>query len=445
MDGEIMKKSFNTLQAVIVLLIVISFNTSTSSISFSQQKNTINSVFDTQIQSTNTSQKITDILSMINETLIQNYLQIIVGYGPRMTGTYGCEKAVQYIHEQFSDMGLKTRYQNWTSWGDTYYHHFYNGQNIEGILPGIDLDDSSAIIFNAHYDSVAKGPGANDDGSGTVAVLAAAYALSHFCFNRTVKFVTFAGEEIGLAGSRAYTKEAYERNESVLLEINADMIGHDEGSRKMTVTATEDAGWVADIFQAINNDYTIGLTVNRGTINRIGHKMSGSDYSPFLAYGWESICCWEGDHDPNFHTAQDNLSNVNISYLVNMTRIIAATLAHLADLEETPPQVRITSPRVGFLYWAGMKERVIGEFKTIVINDFWIWAEVDYATIPIERAEFYYDGKLVFIDTEAPFKWQFNKFSLGKHQITVLIYDQLGRNSSDWREIRFINIFKKIR
>jgi hypothetical protein len=80
-----------------------------------------------------------------------------------------------------------------------------------------------------------------------------------------------------------------------------------------------------------------------------------------------------------------------------------------------------------------------------VINDIWIWAEVDYATYPIERAEFYYDGNLVFIDTGAPFKWQFNKFSLGKHQITVLVYDQLGRNSSDWREIHFINIFKKIR
>ena len=72
-----------------------------------------------------------------------------------------------------------------------------------------------------------------------------------------------------LTGSRAYTKEAYERNDSILVEINADMIGHDEGSRKMTVTATEDAGWVADIFQSINNNYTIGLTVNRGNINRV--------------------------------------------------------------------------------------------------------------------------------------------------------------------------------
>ena len=92
-----------------------------------------------------------------------------------------------------------------------------------------------------------------------------------------------------------------------------------------------------------------------------------------------------------------------------------------------------------------MKKMAIGEFKTTVIDDIWIWAEVDEAAIPIERAEFYYDGKLVFTDTEAPFKWQFNKVSLRKHEITVIVYDQLGRNSSDWREIRFINIFKRIK
>jgi hypothetical protein len=113
-------------------------------------------------------------------------------------------------------------------------------------------------------------------------------------------------------------------------------------------------------------------------------------------------------------------------------------------MDQTPPQVRITSPRVGFLYNDGMQKSPLSEFKTTVINNIWIWAEVDNATIPIQRAEFYYDGKLVYTDTEAPYKWEFNKFSLRKHQITVMVYDQLGRNSSDWREIRFINILKKI-
>jgi len=440
-----MKKSFNILRKSTIFLIVICFSTSASSISFSQQNDSNSSVFNAQIQTMTTNQKITGLLQMINETLIREFLETIVGFAPRVSGSYGCEKTAQYIHQQFMNMELLTRYQNWTAWGNLYHPHFYTSQNVEGTLTGTNVMDKSAIIFNAHYDSIATGPGANDDGSGTVGVLAAAYALSHFSFKRTVKFVTFSGEEIGLCGSRAYAKEAYERNESILVEINADMIGYDNGSQNTRVTATEDAGWIADIFQSINNNYSIGLTVNRGNINRVNHKMGGSDYSPFLVYGWESICCWEGDHDPNFHTAQDDLNNVNISYLVNMTRIIAASIAYLADLTETSPQVRITSPRIGFLYNTGLRKRAIDDLKTTVINNIWIWAEIDYATVPIERAEFYYDGKLVFTDTEAPFKWQFNKFSLRNHEITVFVYDQLGRNSSDWREIHFINIFKKIR
>ena len=431
------KTTHQLLQRIVILLTLVSLATSAASLplatSFSTNQNNGNS----------NDSKINTILDMINATLIREYLETLVGFGPRMTGTYGCEKAAEYIHEQFTDMGLTARYQNWTSWGNYYYHHIYQGQNIEGTLQGTNTTDDPIIIFNAHYDSVAEGPGANDDGSGTVAVLAAAYALSHFTFNKTIKFVAFAGEEVALIGSRAYAKEAYERNDSILVEINADMIGHDEGGKQMTVTATEDAGWVADIFQQIKDNHDIPLTVNRGVINRVHHKLTGSDYAPFIAYGWEAIGCWGGDHDPNFHSALDNLSNVNISYLVNTTRLIAGTLAVLADIPDTPPQVRITSPRVGILYREGMKKRDIGEFKTTVINDIWIWAEIQYGTAPVKRAEFYYDGTLVFTDTEAPFTWHFNKFSLGKHDITVIVYDHLDRNSTDWRDIRFINLLLK--
>ncbi len=440
-----MKKScIHQFQTAGALFILVSLSIPVSSVTLASQINHTTSDTDTQTIGQTIYEKIDDILSLIDEKLLREYLQTIVGFGPRATGTYGCEKAAQYIHRQFTENSLSTRYQNWTGWGNKKNFGRYTSQNVEGTLPGTDPTDTSIIIFNAHYDSIAKGPGANDDGSGTAAVLAAAYALSHFDFKRTVRFVTFSGEEVGLIGSRAYAKEAYEQNDNILVEINADMIGHDEGTNKMTITATEDAGWVAEIFQSINNNYSIGMIVNRGTINRQRNGLGGSDYAAFLPYSWECICCWEGDHDTNFHSPQDNLSNINFSYLVNTTRIIAATLAFLADIDETPPQVRITSPRVGFLYHNGMKKRQIGEFKTTVINDIWIWAEVDDDTIPLQRADFYFDGKLVYTDTEPPFQWQFNRFSLRKHQITVVAYDQLGRNTSDWREIRFINLLKRI-
>jgi len=431
---------FYRLLSIIVLIVLLSTSLS-SALSTSQQTQTPLSSGDNPTSST-TDTKIEQVISLIDSDLILNYLKTLVGYGPRMDGTFGCELAGHYINRQFTEMGLATRSQNWSSWGNSYYHHVYDGQNIEGTLKGENSDDDSLLVFNAHYDSVAAGPGANDDGSGTVAVLAAAYALSHFTFQRTLKFVTVSGEEIGLAGSKAYAKEAYERNDNILLEINADMIGHDVGSNALRITTSEDVGWAGDIFQTINQNYSIDLTLTRGKINRVNHRLAGSDFSSFLPYSWESLCCWEVDDDTNFHTAADNLSNVNISYLVKTTRIIAASLAYIADLPDIPLQVRIISPRVGFLYNAGMEKYRIEQFKTTVINDIWVWTDVYDADAPLLRAEFYYDGKLAYTDTEPPFNWHFNKISLGKHQVSVIVYDTLGRNSSDWRSIRFINLFK---
>ena len=430
-------KNFRPLIVVSIIVLLCS-SASSLSIAYSQDQSTL--LLNQQTTCTSSDQKINQVLDFIDQDLILGYLKTLVSYGTRMDGTYGCELASRYINKQFTTMGLDTWMQNWSHWGNSYYHHIYSGRNIEATLPGIDTND--ALLFNAHYDSVAAGPGANDDGSGTVAVLAAAYALSHFTFQRTIKFVTFSGEEVGLLGSQAYTEAAYERNDSILLEINADMIGHDTGSNTLRLTTTEDAGFGADAFSTVNQDYNIGLTLTRGYTTRPNHKLAASDFSAFIPYGWETLCCWETDPDYNMHTAQDNLSNVNLSYLVNTTRLIAGALAYLADTPEVPPQVRITSPRVGYFYNAGMQQHPLNDYKTTVLHDIWIWADVEHSTIPIQRAEFSYDGKLVYTDTEAPFNWHFDKFSLGKHDITVTIYDSLGRNSSDWRQIHFINILR---
>jgi hypothetical protein len=209
----------------------------------------------------------------------------------------------------------------------------------------------------------------------------------------------------------------------------------------MRVIGSEDAGWVPDVFQTIVSNYDIGLSITPGSTNRVGHKLTGSDYAPFLMYGWETASCWETAHDPNMHTAQDNLSNIDFSYLVNTSKAIAGALAYIADLPETPPQVRIISPRVGSLYFREMQRRDLKNFKTFVFDDIWIWTEVYGGTAPIVKAEFYDNGNLVSTITEAPFKWNLNKRSLGKHEIMVKVYDGFGRTSTDWRELRLINLF----
>ncbi|MEM4257779.1 MAG: M28 family peptidase [Candidatus Thermoplasmatota archaeon] len=387
--------------------------------------------------------KVAAALSQITEGRLREILTVLVGFSPRFTGTYGCEQAANYIYDFFQSNHLQTRYHNWSSWGNEYHRRFFSSRNIEATIPGTDKKNT-VLLFSAHYDGVKSAPAANDDGSGTAAVLLSAAVLNQFSFNHTLKFVAFSGEEIGLLGSHAYAKESYENHENILLNINADMIGHaetSEGGSRMGISSSEDLAWLFDIADSLCSIYDIDLTISRGSINRDGRGWS--DYFSFIEYGYEAFACWGGEHDPNMHTSKDDLNNVNFSYLVKTTRLITALLGTLADYEDFYPQVTIASPRIGKLYIEGREKRSIGDLKTIVLNDIWIWADVRYASVPILRAEFYLDDRLMYTDTQVPFSWQFNKFSVGTHRVTILVYDELGRKSSEYRDIRFINLLLK--
>ena len=125
--------------------------------------------------------KIIAALEMIDEDYLREILTVLsVQIGPRKTGTYGCEEAAKYLYEEFENMGIKTRYQHWTSW--TKKLKFFKSKNIEATVPGNGELSDEVIVFNAHYDTVTVSPGAIDDGSGVAAVVAAANALSHFDF-----------------------------------------------------------------------------------------------------------------------------------------------------------------------------------------------------------------------------------------------------------------------
>ena len=265
----------------------------------------------------NTDEKIQEILLKINETLVRDYMDyLLFEIGFRYTGTSGNQKAAQYISDQFEDMGLQVRTQNFTAKLNKSDPTVVESQNIEATQQGSNSSYDDIIIFNAHYDSAKGTVGANDDGSGTVAVLAAAYVLSQYSFKRTMRFVTFSGEEQGLYGSDAYVRELYDQRTPVLVEFNADGIGRAttaETGRKIRLSVTEDTGWIVDIMQNMTKEY--GMNFNITTFWKVNRylPMGFSDYYPFTRFGYESISVWETDGDPNYHSPGDNISNINIS------------------------------------------------------------------------------------------------------------------------------------
>ena len=430
-----------TLTAIIIILILLSPITSTSSIIFKTDKK----VEEFDLLKTEVNPKIKDAIAMINETMLRNYLVDLVSYGSRVTGSYSCEKAAEYLYKQLEKMGLKCQYYNWSVHNNKKIPMLYNDRNVIATQKGTNESYEGDVIFNAHYDAIKNSPGANDDGSGTVAVLAAAYVLSKFNFNRTIKYILFSGEEQGLLGSHEYAKDQYENNEKILVELNADMIGHTktaEGGRKYRVYANDNAAWMMNEIEKINQDYNINFEMITGLSSLEG---GGSDYMSFFRYGYDTLAFFQAEIIVKYwHTPLDLVENVNFSYLVNTTRLITASLAYFADYkDEVLPKIKIASPKRGYLYF---EDRIIDEFEkfdTKIIDDFVIYAEVEKGNSPISHVEFYYNDKLVFTDNEEPFHFHLNKLSLSEKKIKVIVYDESGNTAKDEMYIFYLNLLKR--
>jgi hypothetical protein len=429
---------------IIILLVGSSLASSATTLNMGNEQITKITNGDLTLQK-DIDQKIMDIIEMVNESIVMGFLEELVAFGPRLTGTYGSEAAANYLYQQFEEMGLETRYHDWTAFCGHRKKRFYEDQNVEATLQGADDSCDEILIFNAHYDTVKVSPGANDDGSGVAAVLTAAQVLSQFEFNHTIKFVCFSGEEIGLLGSRAYVEELYINNEEVLVEFNADMIGYvetAEGFKTARISSTKDVAWIVDDIEMINGNYGINFDISKGTITPGGPR-GGSDYYYFVQYGYESIAFWESEWNRDyFHTPEDTIEHMNISYLVKMTKLIVGSLAHLADIENAHPQVKIASPKRGKLYFEDRTIKDLKHEKTIVIDDMLIFAEVKPGNAPITKVEFYYDDKLINENTEPPYRYQLNKLSIRKHKIEVVVYDEQGRSASDEINVFYFNLNK---
>jgi hypothetical protein len=392
--------------------------------------------------------QINDIIEDIDQQLIETFLSDLVSFGPRMTGTYGCYKAGNYIREKFDSFNLKTTIQNWTSFGNKYNPRWFKGFNVIGTKLGSDLNSKLDIVFNAHYDSVKVSPGADDDGSGVAAILAIASVLQNFNFSHTIHFVCFSGEEQGLLGSKAYGDMLYETNkEKVIIEFNADGIGYStsESANTFRLWGTEDVSWLMDVIDTLNQDYNIGFTLDKRTLPEDGR--GGSDYFSFVRYGIDSIAFFEGAWNPYWHSEDDTIEHMDLAYLTKATKLIASGIVWLLDTPLTHPFVYIESPMKGYAYFEGrikkpLKDTRNGAIRTIVFDDIWIWAQVFIDESLIEKVELYVQGRLIETDYNPPYKFHLNRISFFKQRLEVIAYHIDGRISTDWMDVYYLNLLR---
>jgi hypothetical protein len=289
---------------------------------------------------------IISMIEQVNGSIYLSYLENLTHLGPRPTGTSNCVAAAAYIYNQFKSMGLAVRYHNWTS-------GTLLSSNIEATINGTDESSDDIFIICAHYDTVAAGPGADDDTSGTVAVIMAAFIMSQhqFKFNHTIKFVTFSGEEQGLLGSEAYAADAAAEGWNIVGVLNADMISYavttSDGNNLIVFedTASE---WLYTYTLDINTEYTdyIHLTLHHGG------STWGSDHNSFWNKGYNALFYFEYKETPYYHKPSDTIDHINATYAVKNIRLILATLAELSEagsFSNPPAKPVLTGPTSGVI------------------------------------------------------------------------------------------------
>ena len=276
--------------------------------------------------------------------------------GSRYSFSPGLALAADYIGDHLATAGLTVEV-------DTFVRRGTVMTNVVGTLAGVGPDDDLIYIICAHYDSIGNrtpggwdpatdpAPGADDNGSGTAAVMEAARVLGEHRFAHTLRFIAFAGEEEGLWGSAHYAQEARAAGDSIGGVINLDMIGWDsDGDRAIELHAGTDPASeaLAHRFTMALSTYRLDLAPQIFTIDAIGL----SDHASFWAQGYPAFLGIEdtelrgptADFNPYYHTIEDTFDKLDMAFVTAFTRATVATLAELAEPVTTDVAIAMEGP-----------------------------------------------------------------------------------------------------
>lgn len=239
----------------------------------------------------------------------------------RKPGTKGHKMAQNHIIQHFKKAKLKAP-------NESYLEKFtmpsseVKGENIVGIIPG---SKKKAIVISAHYDHLGKNDdqiyyGADDNASGTAALL---YLAKYFQANpleHTLIFTAFDAEESGLLGSKHFVSNF---QEDIAYNVNMDMIGR--GDKKEIYACGTAYNPVA--LSLINQLDSLYSDIRIKT----GHDQSGtaledwtfsSDHGPFHRKGIPFLYFGVEDH-PDYHRPSDTFDKINPAFYTSVVHMIA--------------------------------------------------------------------------------------------------------------------------
>lgn len=278
----------------------------------------------------------------------------------RGIGSRGADSAAEYLARRFAEVGLQASPRGWfqpftvARDAPAAVHARVGelaGRNVVGVLPGRDPElRNELIIVGAHYDHLGLGGfgsldphargtvhnGADDNASGTAALIHIAKRLQEYPLARTVVFIAFSGEELGLLGSSHYVKNPLYPLNRTLAMINLDMVGRLR-DRRLIVYGTATAREFPALLDSLNWYATAGFDLRKQ-----GDGYGPSDQSSFYAAKIPVLHLFTDLHG-DYHRPTDDWQRVNADgvyrvaeFTVGLVRALANRAGPLTFVETAP-------------------------------------------------------------------------------------------------------------
>ena len=275
----------------------------------------------------------------------------------RNTGEPGQKKAVEYLKNFYVNQGIISPIG-----GDDYFQEvsaewlnknsrrgsLKDSENVVAFIKGSEKPDE-IIVISAHLDheGIKNGQiynGADDDGSGTVAILEIAQAFQKAVKNgkgpkRSILFLHVTGEEKGLLGSKYYTENPLFPLANTITNLNIDMIGRVDDRHKgdpnyiYLIGSDKLSQELHDVSEVINKKYTnVSLDYKYNDENDPNRFYYRSDHYNFAKHNIPIIFYFNGTH-ADYHQPSDTPDKINYEMLEKRTRLVFHTAWEVANRE----------------------------------------------------------------------------------------------------------------
>jgi hypothetical protein len=279
--------------------------------------------------------------------------------GGRMTGSAGADTAAAYLAARFEAVGLQPAAGGWfqsftvAKEAPVAQHAHVGGlraKNVIGLLPGRDpVLRNETIIVGAHYDHLGLGGfgsldadstgqvhnGADDNASGAAMLIRIAERLARDPPARTVLFLAFSGEELGLLGSAHYVKNPVYPLSTTMAMVNLDMVGRLRNKR-LIVYGTGTAREFPALLDSLN--WHAGFDLKSQ-----GDGYGPSDQSSFYAAGRPVLHIFTDLHE-DYHRTTDDWEKINLDgfqqvsdFTLGLVTALANRPGKLTPMEVKPP------------------------------------------------------------------------------------------------------------